>query len=186
MARKRKKVSFDSVFNARFLNGLFLFLAVSNVAVIFLFESTRTPRVERHEVTLITNHVFIVTNNLVSSDVAASSFDFNSTNVIEHSISYNFFVHNGQPAASFYGRYFSQGSPTSYGRVVQVFPDRILLDNGHVLVNQIKPIEEIQQQELLTIRNRDVQELLKDRYSEKSEPLTVPHRPNVYWGSLYD
>lgn len=57
------------------------------------------------------------------------------------SIRYHYMVLDGYPAIRYYGRNFGIGSPfLSYDtRIKQIFPDRILLSDGTVLLNNHNP-----------------------------------------------
>ena len=124
--------------NPRLLNGLLILLAIVNCIVVVIFELNRRPRVERHEITVVTNHVIVVTNYIGS--VSSSSSTNLVSDLVRPSFSvnykYHYFVYAGRRFAHVDGNEFlSRGSPTSYGRIEEIYPDRIKLDNGIWLVN---------------------------------------------------
>lgn len=139
-ARKGKKAKFDLDRLYPVLNVLCILLAVSNFVVIFLFERSKAPKIERIYETVTTNHFIVVTNTIVSSSAdspSAVSDSFpGSTLDSEILVSYKYFLIDGTRHIEYCGRYFSEGSPTSYGRIVTIFPDRVLLDNGRYLKNR--------------------------------------------------
>lgn len=49
---------------------------------------------------------------------------------------YRYMLVNGQRAVELFGRIHYKGSRTSYGRIVEIFPDRIILDTGFVINNK--------------------------------------------------
>lgn len=125
------------------LNAFFLFLAVLNCVVIFLFERDRSPKIERIFETVTSNHVIVVTNYISQSSGTLGASNV-SSNVLEDLVRpryavnyrYRYFVFNGRRFAAIDGNEnLSAGSPTSYGRIREIFPDRIILDNGIWLVN---------------------------------------------------
>ena len=61
---------------------------------------------------------------------------------------YQYFTHGGRQFALVPGNEFlSRGSPTSYGRIKEIFPDRIMLDNGVWLVNDISSVPDVRRNE---------------------------------------
>lgn len=83
--------------------------------------------------------------NLIIDDSNKISSTNNHSDIIKESklssIPYIFFVHNGNLSIRYYGRNFSVGSP--FGsldkRIVSIFPDRINLSDGTVLMNSHNP-----------------------------------------------
>lgn len=143
---KKKKPSFSSCF----LNALkdyapfFIFLAlVSNVFVVYRFESTRKPQVvysvERVFVNTNVNGVVSVPVSNSVSSVASSACSVASSNVVSRTVStvyYDYFVFQGSRGVRMWDRLYNEGSLTSFGRIEKIFPDRILLEDGGFLVNQ--------------------------------------------------
>lgn len=132
----------DSDRLARLLNWVVLVLVVLNGVVIFIFEKGRRPEIVRHETTVVTNHVIVVTNYLssVSSVVSGSS---SSSVVVDRggaevprqiTIDYDFFIFAGRRYITWLGQHLTLDSPTSYGRIVEIYPERVLLDSGVWLV----------------------------------------------------
>ncbi len=127
--------------NPKLLNGLLICLAVVNCIVVVIFELQRKPHVERHDYFITTNHVIVVTNYIAAvSDSPSSTNALNE--LVKPSMSvrykYQYFTHGGRQFALVPGNEFlSRGSPTSYGRIKEIYPDRIMLDNGVWLVNDI-------------------------------------------------
>ena len=137
--------------NPKLLNGLLICLAVVNCIVVVIFELQRKPHVERHDYFTTTNHVIVVTNY-----IAAVSGSPSSTNALNELINpsmsvrykYQYFTHGGRQFALVPGNEFlSRGSPTSYGRIKEIFPDRIMLDNGVWLVNDISSVPDVRRNE---------------------------------------
>lgn len=125
------------------LNVFFLFLAIVNCIVIYFFERDRVPKIERIYETVTTNHVIVVTN-FISQSSASLVGSSVSTNELEDLVRprfavnypYRYFVFGRRRFAAIDGNEnLSAGSPTSYGRIREIYPDRIILDNGIWLVN---------------------------------------------------
>lgn len=134
---KLKKFAFDNLYPI--INALCIVFSVANFLVIFLFERSKAPKIERIYETVTTNHVIVVTNVLESSGQIASSVSVPAAPAIlpdlEIPVKYKYFMVDGTRHIEYCGRYFSEGSPTSYGRISLIFPDRIVLDNGRYLKN---------------------------------------------------
>lgn len=135
--------------------NLFVFLALLlNLFVVYRFESTRKPQVVYtvQKVFVNTNISDVVSSPLGSSDVvsfplisspvssAAASSSFlprysSVSNVVACSADYHYFLIGRDRCARMWDRIFYEGSLTSYGRIVTIFPDRILLDDGSWIQN---------------------------------------------------
>lgn len=177
-----------SIIDAGLLNKVLVVLALLNIIVVLIFELQRKPKiiVEQHEI--ITNHVIVVTNFISTAGSSATKAP-NPTNHLAEvniDIAYSYFLHNGRPCAKWYGRYFQAGSPTSYGRIKQVFPDRIELESGAFLKNTLPPIEEDQRQNdrqiLTALLNQQIKEI-DERSKESVEvvPLVPYEYPQKYY-----
>lgn len=144
--KNKKKDSGSSTFY-RLANWVILILSVVNIIVITIFELDRKPKEIYHNHVVTTNHLIVVTNYISTatvSDTVSSFDDFNfATNrfdvpqvsAVEVPIEYDYFISDGRRVIRFCGRYFSEGSPTSYGIIKTIFPDRVLLENGVFLKN---------------------------------------------------
>lgn len=141
MARsKSKKVSFLSRLGSRLkdLIPLFVFFAlVLNLLVVYRFESTRDPQVIYSvQKVPVTNFVERVIESVDSSGGSRSSPSNSvSSNSVSVSVYYDYFIALGSRVAKIWGRYYSEGSLTSYGRIIKIFPDRIFLENDIVFSN---------------------------------------------------
>ena len=125
---------------------LFIFLAlVSNIFIVYRFESTRKP-----QVVYSVERVFVNTNVSSSASVPVSpaSVPVSSSNVVSRAsssnvvdrtvcnVSYDYFLYNGVRGVKMWDRFYNEGSLTSFGRISTIFPDRILLEDGGYIVNQ--------------------------------------------------
>lgn len=141
---KRKKTNYD-LRNSfiKSLNFVLFLLAVLNVFIVFRFERDRKPKIERVYETITTNHVIVVTNYISSSSSSLSPSPSVNTNLINDimakdrqvSVPYQFSMWGGRLYIRLYGQDLTVGSPTSYGRIERIFPERTLLDSGIWLVN---------------------------------------------------
>lgn len=103
----------------------------ANFIFIFFAERARTPQIVREVSTITTNHLIVVTNYIAT--VASNDFVRSMKKYVggeEVTIPYTYFLSDGFPCFRMYNRNFTFGSPTSYGRVEKIFPDRVLLDSG--------------------------------------------------------
>lgn len=118
------------------------FIVLGNLFLIWKFEQDRKPKVVHETVTVISNHVYVVTNFLGSSSGSVAG-----TNGVaevykpndpqfEIELPYRYGLAAGKRYVDIGGRYFSEGSPTSYGIIVRIFPERIALDNGYFIKNE--------------------------------------------------
>lgn len=157
MPRKNKKKStFDP---ARFLNAFLIFLAVVNCCVIFVFESQRRPQIITHENVVTTNHLIVVTNYISSSVSPSPVVDSNVLQFVmapDRQVNYpfSFFVWAGRPYVSAYGQNLTVGSPTSYGRILEIYPDRLLLDSGVWLVNPAPAFSDPRRNDFIHTENK--------------------------------
>lgn len=95
--------------------------------------------------TVISNYVNNITLSYPTNSAIVSTSLVTSTDKQQLSgyqtIRYHYMVLDGYPAIRYYGRNFGIGSPfLSYDtRIKQIFPDRILLSDGTVLLNNHNP-----------------------------------------------
>lgn len=125
--------------------GLIVFgMLLLNLVVVFLFEKSRSPQVvysvERVLVNTNDSSFVSVTGSIpveVSSNVLSSVSDpvSSSSPVVRISTNYDYFMYGQSRLVKMFDRFFSEGSLTSYGRIVTIFPDRILLDDGSYINN---------------------------------------------------
>lgn len=128
------------------LSGLFLLvLSGSNFYLAF-----RASKVINSKCVTVTNVVELV--NLVSStnDAPSVSSPFGSPSLPPPSPPivpaarevaqwpYRYFLVNHRIGLEAFGRYYYEGSPCSYGRIFQIFPDRILLSSGDWISNKFE------------------------------------------------
>lgn len=117
-------------------------VAISN----FVLACTASRSLQTQTITsIITNvvdHVTVVTQILSATSVPVSSetpFDVDSVNYfqpVDHpTFYYRYMLINGVKAVQLFGRLHFVGSRTSYGRIIDIFPDRILLDSGDTISN---------------------------------------------------
>lgn len=127
------------------LTPLFVFIAlIVNIFIVISFEKSRKPQVVYCVRPAETNHVEkssdpspIVSESILSSTPSKTPSALSqSTSSGFPSVLYDFFVVNGRRGVQMWGRLFSEGSPTSYGRIVTIFPDRILLEDGSFIINE--------------------------------------------------
>ena len=136
---KKNKFSVDRFFPL--INVLCIVFAVANFVVIFLFERSRSPRIERIYETITTNHVIIVTNYIesasaispsISSDPVSATASLSAREIL---VEYRYFMIGNNRYIDYCGRNFGEGSPTSYGRIKTIYPDRVELENDLWLKN---------------------------------------------------
>lgn len=95
--------------------------------------------------TAISNYVNNITYSYPTNLAIASTRLVTSTDkqqrLENQSIRYHYMVLDGYPAIRYYGRNFGIGSPflSHDTRIKQIFPDRILLSDGTVLLNTHNP-----------------------------------------------
>ena len=141
--KKNKDSFFDSFrkkFNS-FVPVFILALLVSNCVVIWYFEKSRRPQViysvERvsspASVVAVTNSSPVVSD---SSPVVSDHVPLSSTNkLFTVKAFYDYGISWGRRFALLWGRYFYEGDPTSYGEISFIYPERIILADGSVIVN---------------------------------------------------
>lgn len=140
MAKKKSRSLSDS-FLIKYFNQLVIVFAILNLIVIVLFERDRQPQIVRSFETIQTNHVIVVTNYIESVKSYEHSELINNLDQVTNSIynivvSYDFFTAQGRIYVNLFGEYLTFGSPTSYGRLVDIYPDRLFTDRNFVLVNR--------------------------------------------------
>lgn len=134
----RKKPSIHKTLSPKFVNAIFVTLLILNAFVLFKFERERQPHIERIETTVITNHLIVVTNYI--SSTSSHPVDTNKVATVlarDRSVSspYTFWTIQNHRYITYHGQHLTVGSPTSYGRIVEIYPERVLLDTGIWLVN---------------------------------------------------
>lgn len=105
-----------------------------------------TPRHFYHSVTNTVYCYSVVTQYLASSSVPLSPSSDTSLSPSSPSPSpvdypcndYVYFLADGRKCARLWGRVHFVGSLTSRGRIVGIFPDRCVLDNGNSITNEGK------------------------------------------------
>lgn len=133
---------------ARVMPWLGFLCLLLNLFVVYRFETTRKPQiVYAVRVDEKTNTVSKVSSDRkepLSSDAAAAKsvqpdrrYHPAASNVVATTTPYVYFLHARRRAAQIWGRFFNEGSLTSYGRIDTIFPDRIRLEDGSYIVNQM-------------------------------------------------
>lgn len=116
------------------------FVAISNF--VLACTASRSLRVQTIEhFSTITNEIVrtSIITQIISSVSSPVSVDgnFDYIQSIDHPTShYRYMLINGRKAVQLFGRLHYVGSFTSYGRILDIFPDRILLDSGDTISNQ--------------------------------------------------
>lgn len=134
--KPKRSYSFDPV---PLLNGFLLLVGIGNVVAILFFECTRKPRVDRVETTVITNHLIVVTNYISSVSESHLSLPSTFTNKFSaldqrvERVPYKLYFWAGRPYMTMGGFEFGVGSPTSFGRILEIYPDRFLTDRCWVV-----------------------------------------------------
>ena len=129
--------------------SLFL-LAVGNLVFVFLCNRGRKPQIVRHS-SVTTNFVYSVRTQYIDRAVSPSSVSVPASSATTNSVrvavtDYHYFLVSHRKAVKMWGRYFFEGSLTSYGRIASIWPDRVLLEEGGELVNansERKPVNDI-------------------------------------------
>lgn len=79
------------------------------------------------------------------SDVGSETRSFedqkNPVEISTHFLPYGYSVVQGRKYARIYEEYYTEGDMMSYGRISSIFPDRIYLDTGDVVINRNRMIE---------------------------------------------
>ena len=117
--------------------SLFL-LAVCNVLFLWRAVSRLVPRVAVQR-TEHTEYVYSVVTDRVEIVTSPSSFDSSissSSSSKDVDVDYDYYLVGFHRRVNMFGRTFYEGSLTSYGRILRIYPDRLLLDNGSYLVNR--------------------------------------------------
>ena len=141
-ATARKK-TISPITSYKVIHWVLFLLVLVNVALVFLFERDRVPRVVHEQVTTISNHVYVVTNVIYSigeKDDASSATNREGRLILndpnyEIPISYHFYQSGSRYYIQIGGFQFGVGDMTSYGRIKSIFPERVVLDNGYALKN---------------------------------------------------
>lgn len=121
-------------------------VAISNFVLACTASRSLQTRTIYSTVTNEIHHVSVVTQILtsVSSSSSPSSSsphpDSSSDNYfqpLDHpTFHYRYMLINGVKAVMLFGRLHYVGSRTSYGRIVDIFPDRVILDSGDTISNE--------------------------------------------------
>ena len=117
--------------------SLFL-LAVCNVLFLWRAVSRLVPRVDVQR-TEHTEYVYSVVTDRVEIVTSPASHDSSylpSSASKDIDVDYDYYMVGPHRRANMFGRTFYEGSLTSYGRILRIYPDRLHLDNGSYLVNR--------------------------------------------------
>lgn len=137
------KKTISPITSYKVIHWVLFLLVLVNVALVFLFERDRVPRVVHEQVTTISNHVYVVTNVIYSigdKDDSSSATNKEGRLILndpnyEIPLSYHFYQSGSRYYIQVGGFQFGVGDMTSYGRIKSIFPERVLLDNGYALKN---------------------------------------------------
>ena len=116
-------------------------VAISNFVLACTASSSLQTKTITSIITNVVDHVTVVTQILSSTSVPVSSDisiddSINYFQPVDHPTSYyRYMLINGVKAVQLFGRLHYVGSRTSYGRILDIFPDRILLDSGDTISN---------------------------------------------------
>lgn len=127
------------------LNGALLVCVLSNFLALAWSVQSTTPRQVHTLETITTNHFFTVTQRVevASSSIAGRGGDLSSVKVesvgFEISQPYHYMVIDGVPMIRFFGQTFKVGDKTSYGRIYDIYPDRVRLEGNTYLKNTTNP-----------------------------------------------
>lgn len=117
--------------------SLFL-LAVCNVLFLWRAVSRLVPRVDVQR-TEHTEYVYSVVTDrveIVTSPSSNGSSFVSPSSCKDIDVDYDYYMVGSHRRANMFGRTFYEGSLTSYGRILRIYPDRLQLDNGSYLVNR--------------------------------------------------
>lgn len=127
-----------------------LFLLVMSLANFYLaYRAAQVVNLRSYTVTNLVEVVSTVptnTDSVVSSPVSFSSPSFSSPSPdtvnppVPREVAqwpYRYFLVGRRIGFEVFGRYYYEGSPCSYGRIYQIYPDRILLCGGDWISNRI-------------------------------------------------
>lgn len=143
MPKARPKKTISPITSYKAIHWALFLLVLVNVALVFMFERDRVPRVVHETVTTISNHVYVVTN------VVYSVHDHEETEAVtnkegrlilndpsyEIPLSYHFYQAGSRYYIQIAGFTFGVGDMTSYGRIKSIFPERVILENGYAIKN---------------------------------------------------
>lgn len=152
MAKRRvqrsEKPSIVGASLARVMPWLGFLCLLLNLFVVYRFETTRKPQIiyavkvgdETNTVSNVSSdrkESAPVESDSTSSERGRFSYRPAFSNVVATTTPYVYFLHARRRAAQIWGRFFNEGSMTSYGRIETIFPDRIRLEDGSYIVNQM-------------------------------------------------
>lgn len=123
-----------------FSSVILLIMLVINIVFIYVINITKKPQIV-YQVTQSTSSDLSIDSlrplveNIVR-DLKPGFSSPSSTNSLQtYPYPYDYMIVEGRRVIRSMGRYYSEGSPTSYGVIQDIFPDRVLLVNGIILVN---------------------------------------------------
>lgn len=118
---------------------LFVFFGtILNFIVIFRYESKSRPQIVYNVATNVVEKVKIEDEKTNSEDEKVK-IENKDTDIIPpnlYNVYYDYFTLQGVRAIRMFERYYNEGSRTSYGIIKTIFPDKVFLENGDILVNQ--------------------------------------------------
>lgn len=181
-----RKKTFAPAIRFRLVHFALFLLVLCNLFVIWRFERSRKPQIVQETITIVTNQVYVVTNFLSGADAPgylpgnalAASNEVRRVNDPQWEIElpYRYGVAFGQRYVDIGGRLFSEGSPTSYGVIVRIFPERLVLDNGYFIKNL--DFNNRFRYDLLNQRVPD-ERLIRANATDPDPPVVVRHTYDV-------
>ena len=128
------------------LSGLFL-LVLSLANFYLAYRASQVVNMRSYTVTNVVEVVSTVSSNIDSVVSSPLSFSSSSPSVpapsplpVPREVAqwpYRYFLVGRRIGFEVFGRYYYEGSPCSYGRIYQIYPDRILLCGGDWISNRI-------------------------------------------------
>lgn len=185
---KRQKNQGGFTGNYKIVHWALFLIVIFNGILIWSFERDRRPKIVRETVTVVTNIVHTVTNFVSSSGLPLGTNGVGSVDGVpkpndpafEIEIPYRYMLVAGRRLIELGGRYFSEGSPTSYGVIARIFPERVALDNGYFL--KCRGFDERWSYDDHPNRTEEWQREQQQRSNRPEENTTVfvPQLPDLY------
>lgn len=122
----------------KFYPVLFLALILCNFVLSCSVYKSHQPRHFYHTVTNSVWFYSTVTQFISSASSVTNLVDSVSTKVADSYCSdFVYFLVDGRPRVNLWGRPYFLGSRTSRGIIVDIFPDRVILDNGSSIIKDV-------------------------------------------------
>lgn len=120
---------------------IFSLMSLANFILVYLSYQQSHERVVHHyETSVVTNEVFyhsVVTQMVGTVEIKDVIANGHSHQVREVQCGdYFYFLVSGYPRVRLWGRDYFVGSKTSHGVIYEIYPDRVILQNGVHIVKQ--------------------------------------------------